>query len=134
MEDHLADYPTYRLLGNCSWLAGSEEIPEVVQASFVIPFQPVVYPSYRLYEYVGSIICARLTHVYHAYRKHPCAHPVIFFLPVGFSSSSSFGSFISRKRKNDLQFSICLEQTVVCSDSTFPCTKTCNLWHEVDYM
>ena len=58
------------------------KISEAVKAHFVIPFEPVMHPSFRLHEICYRLIDALLAHADHVHGKNPSPHPGIFFALV----------------------------------------------------
>ena len=103
MGNHFTDYSTYRLLENCSWPAKPGEIPEAVQAPFVIPSEPVAHPFFRLHEICCHLTDVLLAHTDHVDDKNPSPYSGIFFAPVCLFEIVLFVSLITHLRLTDLE-------------------------------
>ena len=122
MEDHLADYPTYRLLGNYTWLAGPGEIPEVVWALFVMPLEPVTRLPSGLRDICYCLAYTFPAHMGRVHGENLSPYPGILFVPVCFFEISLARlahdmSEINGSASPSLG-GLNLEQTFVCSYSS----------------
>ena len=82
LPNRLVDYLLYRFALNSSRPAAPRKIPVALKASFVIPAQPVAYPSGGSHEIGGGFAYARFAHIDHVRREHSCSRHGIFLLPA----------------------------------------------------
>ena len=107
LPNRLVDYLLHRFARNPSRLAAPRKISVALKASFVIPAQPVAYPSGGSHKIGGGFAYARFAHIDHVRREHSCSRHGIFLLPaclLEFSRSAS--SMLCQRMKRSTKFSV----------------------------
>ena len=79
---------TISLSGGSAWTCRPREDPGGPQGPFIIPAQPVAYPSGGSHEVGSSLAYTPFAHIGHMHREHSRSHHEIFLFPECLFESS----------------------------------------------